>query len=1204
MSKLHIVSLDIPHETLAAFGGDELRARIFVEKYALRGPDGQLLEITPEQMWDRLAKGVASVEPDDERRVAWELKFRWLLDGFRFVPGGRIMHAVGLAEQGYKVVPINCFVLPIRDDSIDAIYDCLKEMADTYKAGGGCGVDISVLRPKGSPVHNAARTSTGAVSFMELFSLTTGIIGQSGRRGALMITIADNHPDVLDFVRVKRDLTSVRFANISVRISDAFMKAVETDGPWTLEFSNDRDRIHVTRTIRARELWQELVEGAARWAEPGCIFWDTMKRFSTTEYNGMGVVTTNPCVTGDTRVSTSEGLIRIDELAARSGTLPGAVLDSRMSAIPGIITRAWRTGYRPVIRVETREGYRLRVTPDHRVMTANRGWVPAGDLRPGDLLLVQNRKGGFGSRGSYELGLILGWLVADGAVNPRDGSAILYFYDSKRVFSPLFQKATSTVVPGSARYPTPGALRVETRSLETIQSTRLLVRLVEEGFNPLNKHQIPELIWQGTEDTVRGFLQSLFTADGTILNASSSRRSIRLTSTNDGFLRNVQILLANFGIASRLYLNRRPAGQRSLPDGRGGRKAYPCKAVHELVISRTGIATFGREIGFIPGSDKQRTLEAILKDYTRGPYSEQFTARVASVSPDGEEEVYDLTEAVSHTFIANGLTISNCAEQGLDAYNNCCLGSLNLLAFVRKPFAQIPPRENVDWDQLSTATRYAIRFLDNVQTYAQPLFPLPAQRQKSELTRRVGLGITGLGDMLIVLGLRYDSEEAVAFVEYLMEFIKLAAYRESIDLAREKGPFPLFDPDRHLSQEFFRNFPGALLEDIRKHGLRNAALMTVPPVGSGAALAGVTSGIEPVFAFFYTRRSESLSREYFNVLHPLVAEYARLRGVALDGIRTTSDPGAYLRNILPREFVTAHEIDWRRRIEMQAAIQRHVDNAISSTINLPRDTTPEQVGTIYFQAWRAGLKGITVYVEGSREGVLITPEEAKRQHSAAALWERIRSQVVQAVPDLKVNGQSPEEQIEETVSSLLDRLKAAPMQLQLTGDVPVLRPRPPVMYGVTIPQRAPEGNLQVTINEVDGEPFELILHGGKTGNALLAVLQAMARVASIFLRLQRLPSPMERVRMLIDQWEGIAVSVMQPVGFGPNKVLSFADGVAKALRKYIQIKEGAKDEIEQEPQQESMPESYAYGNFCPRCQQMTLVTTNGCAKCPCGYREC
>ena len=201
-------------------------------------------------------------------------KFPLASERFQVCAGGRILHAIGNPN---KVTALNCYVIPSPHDSLPGIYKTALELAETFKRGGGCGVDISSLRPKDSPAHNAARVSTGAVSFMELYSLTTGIIGQQGRRGALMITISDSHPDVLDFCKIKRNRTAVRFANISVRVTDAFMRAVEQGDEWLLHYENPRDGIEVKQTIQAKELWNELIVGARDWAEPGCLFWDTIR---------------------------------------------------------------------------------------------------------------------------------------------------------------------------------------------------------------------------------------------------------------------------------------------------------------------------------------------------------------------------------------------------------------------------------------------------------------------------------------------------------------------------------------------------------------------------------------------------------------------------------------------------------------------------------------------------------------------------------------------------------------------------------------------------------------------------------------------------------------------------------------------------------------------------------------------------------------
>ncbi|TMP97951.1 MAG: ribonucleoside-diphosphate reductase, adenosylcobalamin-dependent, partial [Thaumarchaeota archaeon] len=280
----------IPPETLAAFGGDELRARVFYEKYALRDVSGKQIERTPSQMWHRVASELASVEGEEGTRREWASKFYWLLEDYRFVPGGRILFGAG---QPRNATLLNCYFFGIREDSIEAIFDFCKEAARTYSYGGGVGTDISVLRPKGSPVNNAAIFSSGAVSFMELLSTTTGTIGQAGRRGAQMITIRVDHPDVIDFINVKKDLKKVNYANISVKITDAFMRAVERDEDFELKFKNEK--VELNRKVRAREIWKQLVKGAWESDEPGVIFWDTIKRESTTEYNQMEVEGVNPC---------------------------------------------------------------------------------------------------------------------------------------------------------------------------------------------------------------------------------------------------------------------------------------------------------------------------------------------------------------------------------------------------------------------------------------------------------------------------------------------------------------------------------------------------------------------------------------------------------------------------------------------------------------------------------------------------------------------------------------------------------------------------------------------------------------------------------------------------------------------------------------------------------------------------------------------
>jgi ribonucleoside-diphosphate reductase alpha chain len=581
--------IDLPKETLEFFDNDELRSRIFYEKYSLSDLEGNRTEKTPIEMWKRISRELASVEKDDKKKDI-ENNFYWLLEDFKFVPGGRILFGAG---ANHKATLLNCYYLPIKKDSLEAIYDTAKEMARTYSYGGGVGIDISILRPEGAAVNNAARFSTGSVSFMELYSITTGIIGQTGRRGALMITLDVTHPDIESFVTIKKDKKSVRYANISVKVYDDFMDAVENDKIFTLHFKNEK--VEFKKEIKALDLWKKIIDTAVNTGDPGIMFWDRMKSESPTEY---------------------------DEKMAIKGTNP-------------------------------------------------------------------------------------------------------------------------------------------------------------------------------------------------------------------------------------------------------------------------------------------------------------------------------------------------CSEQPLENYGACDLGAINLDYFVKNQFTD---KAEVDWENLDKTVRYGVRFLDNVLDYSYNRHALKEQADETVYARRIGLGIMGLANMLISMNLRYDSDKAIEFVDSLMKKIKETAYDESSNLAVEKGSFPAFVAEKHLQRNFVKRLDKKLLDKISKNGLRNACILTVAPTGSISSMAGVSGGIEPIFALSYTRRSESLSEGKFEVLDPFVKRY-------MDKFKIKD------KSTLPELFVTAHKIDPFFRVKMQATIQKHIDSSISSTVNLSADTDAETVDKIYRYAWKLGCKSITVYREGSKDDILKATDE-------------------------------------------------------------------------------------------------------------------------------------------------------------------------------------------------------------------------------------
>ena len=683
---------------------DALAADVLRSKYLAPGEQGPL------QLWERVARALASVEED---REYWFEEFFGILFDFKFVPGGRVMHGAGRDEARRKPTLSNCYVIPITEDSLEGIYRCLFESAMVYRTGGGVGTDLSILRPKGAPVNATVQGSPGSTSFMNLLSESTNTVSQAGRRGALMLTMRVDHPDIEDFITIKNDQSrrKVQYANISCLITHEFMRAVEDDTDFELRWGGN-----VFKTVRARDLWRKIIENAHASAEPGIIFWDTMREYHNVEY-AHPLVSTNPC-----------------------------------------------------------------------------------------------------------------------------------------------------------------------------------------------------------------------------------------------------------------------------------------------------------------------------------------------------------------------------AEQPLAAYTACNLGSVNISRFV-------DANGVFDFEELSEVSRTATRFLDDVIDYNMDSHALPEIREAVTADRRVGLGITGLGDALVRMRVKYDSEQALEIVDQIMETLCRAAYQTSIDLAREKGPFPLFDWQGASKSKFMQALPEDLREQVRQFGLRNSTVITVPPVGTGSIVAQSSSGIEPIFCTSYKRRVKQEDGESFSeykVYHPLIQE---LFGDDEE---------------LPDYVVTSHDIDPYFRVRMQGTIQRWVDSSISSTVNLPTDVSIETVADIYMTAYKAGLKGITVYREGSREGILVTDKGAPPKAEA-----------------------EPTPRIQATVAP---RLKP--------------RPRPAITSGVTERIRTGEGNLYITINEDEEGLSEVFASLGKAGGSAAAQSEAMCRLISLCLRSGLDPAT------IVKQLKGIGGP--NPVWDNGELILSAPDAIGRALERFLE----------------------------------------------------
>lgn len=514
----------------------------------------------------------------------------------KFMPAGRILAGRGLDKLGRKITLSNCYVMPKVEDNIESIFDTAKYLARTYSYGGGVGLTISKLRPKGSKVNNAANTTTGAVSFMDLFSMVTGLIGMRGRRGALMLNMDCNHPDIEDFIDVKNDLTKVNFANISVNIDDKFMNAVKNNGEYELYFMVESTGEEIRKVVKARELFRKLARNNWNMAEPGVLY-------------------TN----------------RID---------------------------SWH----------------------------------------------------------------------------------LMSEDSDFEFA---------------------------------------------GVNP-------------------------------------------------------------------------------------------------------------------------------------------------------------------------------CAEETLPAFGSCNLSSINLAAFVKKPFTG---DAYFEYDKFGDMVRDGVIYLNQVLDENMNLHPLEQQKEMSRDLRQIGLGIMGLADLFIKLGVKYGSEESLEIVHKIGKTMVNEALRQSALLARIEGPFPKYNEEAVLKSPFLlSNADNDVLELIKEYGLRNSQILTIPPTGSISTLIGCSNGVEPIFQISYTRKSESLHHidTYYKVFTSIVKEY-----MDYNNISNEED--------LPDFFITTSNLNYKDRIDVQSAWQQYIDASISSTVNVPNEFTVEEVEELYIYAWEKGIKGITIYRDGcARSGILIT----------------------------------------------------------------------------------------------------------------------------------------------------------------------------------------------------------------------------------------
>jgi ribonucleoside-diphosphate reductase alpha chain len=471
----------------------------------------------------------------------------------------------------------------------------------------------------------------------------------------------------------------------------------------------------------------------------------------------------------------------------------------------------------------------------------------------------------------------------------------------------------------------------------------------------------------------------------------------------------------------------------------------------------------------------------------------------------------------------------------------------------------------MDWERLAEMSKVAMRFLDNVID-ANEYF-IEENRQAQLGTRRTGLGTMGLADALIKMKVAYGSEASVPLIERIYTTIRDASYEASSDIAAEKGSFPHFEREKYLQGQFIKRLPKAAQKKIKEQGIRNAVILTQAPTGTTSLLAGVSSGIEPVYDFAMVRRDRTGEHILY---HPLLQAWRD---------EHPNEP-------TPPYFVASNDMTPEEHVRVQATIQHYTDSSISKTVNAPNNHTVEAVQTLYRLAYETGCKGITYYRDGSRDAVLTRVEDEKKAAAAQ---------------------QTP---MVEPVMSIQQGIK----------------PVPEVLHGYTRHVRAPEGKINITINSDEHGPFEVFVNVGKAGSDITALAEALGRVISLNLRVLSPLSQTDRAKEIAEQLRSIGGS--RSIGFGMQQVRSLPDAVARALEMHLDALE-SKQQEEKAPsisnandkasvnengndahaEVATPPLSLSHlsvtGNLCPKCGCNTLVYEEGCRKCySCGHSEC
>jgi len=869
-----------------------------------------------------------------------------------------------------------------------------------------------------------------------------------------------------------------------------------------------------------------------------------------------------------------------------------------------------------VIEIITKHGFTVKLTPDHHVAT-ERGMVEAKDLQPDDniLISVPDSNGSIVDKlpeteeeiSAYLIGLIVG----DGTFDKsRKRTHIDFWGDDKERMKSIVTDLIDKLYEINGDILNDRNRKLSkyfiTESVENdkirISSAWLSFYLDDKyGFNRKTKFNVPKFIYNNARLNIGKFyLSSLFYCDGSISGSKRSGYTIRLSQSNKDFLTEIQRIAHANGIIMGLY-KRRDKSRRKFPNGKGGMSFYNTKECYELITIGGSIVRYRETIGF--NGDIIKEEKMLVEHNFR--IKDSFYDNIVEVNKCDPEPVYCIQEKETRSIIVNGISTRRCGEIPLCPYDSCRLLAINLYSYVINPFDK---DAYFDFDLFSEHAQYAQRFMDDivdleiekVEKIISKISSDPEDeeikrteknlwekiREKSYQGRRTGLGITAEGDMLAALGYKYGTNEATDFSVKVHKILAVNAYKSSITMAKERGSFQVWDINKEFNNPFMQRIWNELTpeykEMYKKTGRRNIALLTIAPTGSVSIMTQTTSGIEPVFLPVYTRRrkinpNDKSSKssfidevgdhwEEYNVFHPKFKIWAEKKGYNIDEleIMKQSDLQTVIKES-PYFEASSNDVNWLEKVKMQGRVQKWVDHSISVTVNLPNNVTEELVGNVYEEGWKSGCKGITVYRDGSRSGVLITKSEKK--------------------PNVFQENNAPR----RPKSLPCDVIRFTNKGEKWIGFLGLMDNRPYEIFtglqdAVNIPHYIEVGEIVKKKNaEVDGHSRYDLKYIDKDG--YVQEFRGLSRAFNReFWNTGRLVSGILRHGMPLPN----VLALLDKLDFGDSEIIaSWRNGVKRMIKKYI--KDGTK----------------VMGDECPVCHSNNIVFKEGCKTClDCNWSKC